>query len=86
MRININEAVERYNNELKEYVFSGNEIIGNLNYDILEANIIADELKKHGYELICLFNGYDNNIKTFVRIKDIDRIKNIEQEIKKEEI
>ena len=52
-----------------------------INYDILEANIIADELRKYGYELICLFNGFDNNIKTIVKTEDIERAKKIEGKI-----
>ena len=45
------------------------------NYDILEANIVASELRKIGYELICFFVGYDNNDITIIKITDIDRMK-----------
>lgn len=82
-KLEVNEIVEKYNSELKRYLFNGNIITDKLNYDILEANIVAGELRKYGYELICLFNGYDNNIKTIIRIADIDKLKKIEEEIKK---
>ena len=82
IKIDVNEITDKYNNELKTYTYNSNEIEDVFNYDILEANIVADELRKNGYELICLFNGYDNNIKTFVRIEDIEKLKDIEQKIK----
>lgn len=82
INIDVNKISEKYNNELKNYLFSGSKIEGSLNYDILEANIVASELRNHGYELICLFNGCDNNIKTIIRIEDIEKAKMIEEKIK----
>ena len=50
--------------------------------EILEANIIADELRKIGYELITFFNGFDNYDQTVVPISTIESLKSIESEIK----
>lgn len=80
-QINVSEITERYTTLLKNYTINGNKITDIINYDILEANIVAEELRKLGYELICLFNGYDNNIKTFIKIQDIDSLKELEQKI-----
>ena len=80
-KINVNEVIEKYNNELKKYVFNNNKITDTMNYDILEANVVATELRKIGYELICLFNGYDNNIKAVIKIEDINKAKDIEEKI-----
>lgn len=81
IKIDVKAITDKYNNELKNYTYNGNKIVDVFNYDILEANIVANELRKLGYELICLFNGYDNNIKTIIKIEDIDKLKNIEQKI-----
>ena len=69
-------------NELKKYTFQGNEIESDFKYEILEANIIADELRKIGYELITFFNGFDNYDQTVVPISTIESLKSIESEIK----
>jgi hypothetical protein len=47
----------------------------------LEANIVANELRKIGYELICFFIGFDNNDKTIIKMTDIDKMKEIESKI-----
>ena len=74
--------IQRYMNELKKYTFQGNEIESDFKYEILEANIIADELRKIGYELITFFNGFDNYDQTVVPISTIESLKSIESEIK----
>lgn len=81
VRLNADEIVEKYITSLKEYVIYGKEISDNFNYDILEANIVALQLRDYGYELICLFNGFDNNIKTIVKTDDISKLKSIEERI-----
>ena len=74
--------IQRYMNELKKYTYQGNEIESDFKYEILEANIIADELRKIGYELITFFNGFDNYDQTVVPISTIESLKSIESEIK----
>lgn len=81
-QINEQVVVDRYKNELKNYSFQGNEIEENFKYDILEANIIADELRKIEYELINFFDGYSNNYKAIIKVKDIEKLKTIEEKIK----
>lgn len=81
VRLNVDEIVEKYITSLKEYVIYGKEISDNFNYDILEANIVALQLRDYGYELICLFNGFDNNIKTIVKTDDISKLKSVEERI-----
>lgn len=71
-----------YRHELMNYSLSGKEIASEINYDILEANIVAKELGKIGYELICLFNGFDNNIKAIISLDKIVELKGIEAKIK----
>ena len=80
----INEILKKNGsmNELKKYSFQGNEIESDFKYEILEANIIADELRKIGYELITFFNGFDNYDQTVVPISTIESLKSIESEIK----
>lgn len=45
-------VVNRYREELKCYSINDVDICEEINYDVLEANIIAQELRKIGYELI----------------------------------
>jgi len=71
-----------YQNELMNYSLYGNNITSKVNYDILEANIVAAELREIGYELICLFNGFDNNIKAIISLDKIVELKGIEAKIK----
>lgn len=72
-----------YKNQIVNYSFNNQDITDDFNYDILEANIVASELRKIGYELICFFVGYDNNDKTIIKITDFDRMKEIESKINK---
>ena len=79
--LDVNLITELYKKQLANYTFNNQEISDDFNYDILEANIVANELRKNGYELICFFIGYDNNDKTIIKITDIDRMKEIESKI-----
>lgn len=73
------EIVEKYKNELKKYSLDNKEIVDNINYDILQANVMAVELRKLGYELICFFNGFDNDDKTIIPIDKISEFKKLEE-------
>lgn len=79
--LDVNLITELYKKQLANYSFSNQKINDNFNYDILEANIVAGELRKIGYELICFFIGFDNNDKTIIKMTDIDRMKEIESKI-----
>lgn len=81
-KIDVDLITNEYKEELKKYSFMGNDIEENFNYDILEANIVAQELRKIGYELINFFIGYDNNDKTIIKVEDIEKLKEIEKKIK----
>ena len=81
-QLNPERVNSEYRREVMNYSLSGKEITSEINYDILEANIVAKELREIGYELICLFNGFDNNIKTIIRIDRITELKEIEAKIK----
>ena len=81
-QLNAERVNSEYRREVINYSLSGKEITSEINYDILEANIVAKELREIGYELICLFNGFDNNIKTIIRIDRITELKEIEAKIK----
>lgn len=80
--IDVDSIVERYKDELKKYTLDGKKIDSYFNYDILEANIVADELRKIGYELIKLFNGYDNDDTAIIPLNKIEKLKLIESKIK----
>lgn len=73
------EIVEKYNNELKKYSLDNKEIVDDINYDILQANVMAVELRKLGYELICFFSGFDNDDKTIIPINKINEFKRLEE-------
>ena len=73
------EIVEKYKNELKKYSLDNKEIVDNINYDILQANVMAVELRKLGYELICFFSGFDNDDKTIIPINKINEFKRLEE-------
>ena len=79
--LDVNLITELYKKQLANYSFNNQKINDDFNYDILEANIVAGELRKIGYELICFFIGYDNNDKTIIKMTDIDRMKEIESKI-----
>jgi hypothetical protein len=79
--LDVNLISELYKRELANYTFNNQEVSDNFNYDILEANIVAGELRKIGYELICFYIGFDNNDKTIIKMTDIDKMKEIESKI-----
>ena len=79
--LDVNLISELYKRELANYTFNNQEASDNFNYDILEANIVAGELRKIGYELICFYIGFDNNDKTIIKMTDIDKMKEIESKI-----
>ena len=80
-KLDVDLTVKSYKEELKKYTFAGKEIGDDFKYDILEANIVAGELRKIGYELICFFIGFDNNDKAVIKIEEIDKLKEIESQI-----
>jgi hypothetical protein len=75
------EIVEKYNIELKKYSLDNKEIVDEINYDILQANIMAEELRKIGYELICFFSGFDNDDKTIISLDKISELKELEKKV-----
>ena len=81
-KLDVETVVNRYKGQLSRYTFNGEDLKDDFVYDILEANIVADELRKIGYELISLFDGNDNCDKTVIRIEDIEKMSAIESRIK----
>jgi hypothetical protein len=77
--LNEDDIINAYRSEVVKYTFQGKKITEDFKYDILEANVVASGLRKIGYELICLFNGFDNNIKAVISVKKIEELKNIEE-------
>ena len=78
-RIDEVAIVEKYNSELKKYSLNNKRIDEEINYDILQANVVVRELRNIGYELICFFNGYDNEDKTIIPIDKINEFKEFEK-------
>ena len=78
-RIDETAIIEKYNRELKKYSLNNKSIDEEINYDILEANVMVEELRNIGYELICFFNGYDNEDKTIIPIEKINELKELEK-------
>ena len=64
---------------LKKYSLDNKEIIDEINYDILQANVMAEELRRIGYELICFFNVVDNDDKTIIPIDKINDFKELKK-------
>lgn len=83
-RMNENAVIDRYNEELENYSMNGEPIRTGFIYNVLEANIVADELRKIGYELINFFNGCDNCDMTIVPVGKIEKMKEIENQICRE--
>lgn len=69
--------IDEYNNKLRYY-----NQPEDLNFDVLEANIVAEKLREKGYELICLFDGFENSDITVIPINAIGLLKEIEKKIK----
>ena len=80
-KLDVNFIANRYKEEINKYSYYNQDIDENFNYDILEANIIAAELRNMGYELINFFNGFDNDDKTIISIDDIKTMKEIEEKL-----
>lgn len=81
-KLDVETVVNRYKGRLAGYSLNGEDLKDDFVYDLLEANIVADELRKIGYELIVLFVGVDNCDKTIIRIEDIERMQAIESRIR----
>lgn len=81
-QLDLTLLVRMYQEELQNYCLNGKEIHEEINYDILQSNVIARELRLIGYELISLFNGFDNYDKAVIPIIKIDDLKGIESIIK----
>lgn len=78
-RLNEAAIIEKYNCELKKYSLNNKSIDEEINYDILQANVVAEELRNIGYELISFFNGYNNEDKTIIPIDKINKFKEFEK-------
>lgn len=75
-------AVNKYRDELNRYTINNMPIEEEVHYDVLEANVVASELRKIGYELISFFNGFDNYDMAVIPTSKIERLKQIEDSIK----
>ena len=61
-KLNIKDIENKYNLELENKYINGFEIEKSCYYEVLETNIIADELKKFGYDLIGLSYNFENDV------------------------
>lgn len=77
--VNLNKdiIIENYRNKLKEL---GTEDM--INYYVLMANIVADELRKYNIELIDLFDGFSNYDFAIIHNNNIQKLKELEDRIK----
>lgn len=77
--VNLNKdiIIENYRNKLKEL---GTEDM--INYYVLIANIVADELRKYNIELIDLFDGFSNYDFAIIHNNNIQKLKELEERIK----
>lgn len=77
--VNLNKdiIIENYRNKLKEL---GTEDM--INYYVLTANILADELRKYNIELIDLFDGFSNYDFAIIHNNNIQKLKELEEKIK----
>lgn len=80
--LNDDETVNAYRTEVVKYSFHGEPVGEDFKYDILEANIVAAELRKIGYELIAFFNSMDNNVKAVIPMDKISLMQEMEAKIK----
>ncbi|MCM1287315.1 MAG: hypothetical protein NC240_03315 [Clostridium sp.] len=67
--------------EYQDYLVSIN-LSDTIKYDVLEANIAAQELRKYNLELIVLFAGVGNTEFAIVQASEIEKLKQLESEIK----
>ena len=75
-------VVNAYRTEVVKYSFQGEPVSADFKYDILEANIVAAELRKNGYELIAFFNSMDNNVKAVIPVDKTSLMQELEAKIK----
>lgn len=75
-------TVNLYSSEVSKYSFQGKPVGEDFKYDVLEANVVAAELRKIGYELIAFFNGSDNDVKAILRLDKIEVMQELESKIK----
>lgn len=68
--------INHYKEELKQIDFDEN-----YRYEILQANVIAEELRNHKLELINLFDGFSNVDFTMIPISKIEELKELENRI-----
>lgn len=80
--LNEDEIVNTYRTEVVKYSFQGAPVSADFKYDLLEANIVAAELRKTGYELIAFFNSMDNNVKAVIPADKISLMQELEAKIK----
>lgn len=80
-QLDVNNIVNKYKEEISKYSYYGEELDEKFNYDILEANIVVQELRKIGYELINFFTGFDNTDKMIIKISDIEKMKEYEKKL-----
>lgn len=75
--ISVDNLVKKYTDYLSEI-----EMNSTIKYDILEANIVAGELRKYDLELISFFDGFDNTEFAVISSSNIERLKDLERRIK----
>ena len=80
--LNEDEIVNTYRTEVVKYSFQGKPVSADFKYDVLEANIVAAELRKMGYELIAFFNSVDNDVKAVIPVDKISLMQELEAKIK----
>lgn len=77
VNLNKDTIIENYRNKLKEL---GTEDM--INYYVLTANIVADELRKYNIELIDLFDRFSNYNYAIIHNNNIQKLKKLEERIK----
>lgn len=80
--LNVPATINLYRSEVSKYSFQGKPVGEDFKYDILEANVVAAELRKIGYELIAFFNGSDNDVKAILPMDKIVIMQELESRIK----
>ena len=80
--LDVPATVNLYRSEVSKYSFQEKPVGEDFKYDVLEANVVASELRKIGYELIAFFNGSDNNVKAVIPMDKIKVLQELESRIK----
>ena len=62
VKLDAKNIVDKYNLELENKYINGFEVEKDFYYEVLETNIIADELKKLGYDLIGLSYNFEEDV------------------------